>query len=479
MAQRRWLEQVAQAVRGAALLRRQAGTGLAPMSLPAMCERLLKVRGEAIGLALASDIVDTISALSAKQTADFLEVLDRRFAPAPDRVEAAIQRWHQQRTDESLRLLAAAVEPPRRELFRRLNMVPGATRVLMQLRAKLLGLLPKKPHLAEVDADFRHLLQAWFSRGILRLEQITWHTPADVLERLIEYEAVHEIHGWDDLRGRLGADRRCFAFFHPTLPDEPLIFVEIALTRGIPAGIGPLIDPNRPIGEVARADSAILYSINNTQDGLRGISFGNFLIKQVFAELAAELPQIRTFCTLSPLPNFAETFQRRQDAGGFTDARLRALIGDDAQSIRALAGEKADAVAALERLLAQLPPPYPAPVEDVLRRLTLAYLLKIRQNKRIADTVAHFHLSNGARLERINPGADLSEHGRQSFGVMVNYLYEPDRLELNHEQYVESGRLVLAPSMSSLAKRVEAAWAAADRGGSERVSQAGSLPANA
>ena len=479
MAQRSWLAQVAQAAaRSRALLGRQAGILPGSASLQAMCERLLKVRGEAIGLALATNIVDAIQSLTPKEAADFLEVLERRFAPAPDRVEAAIQRWHDQHSDESLRQLAQAVEPPRRELFRRLNQVPGATGVLMGLRVQLLDLLPKRPHLAGVDADFRHLFAAWFSRGILRLEQITWHTSADVLERLIAYESVHEIHGWNDLRGRLAADRRCFAFFHPTLPDEPLIFVEIALTRGIPGSIGPLIDPQREIGDAARADSAIFYSINNTQDGLRGISFGNFLIKQVVQELSAELPQIKTFCTLSPLPNFAEQFARRTDSAGFTEARVKALIGDDAQAIRWIADESPDEVRALERLLSETAP-YPGPVDDVLRRLTLAYLLKIRRDKRVADSVAHFHLSNGARLERVNTSADLSENGRLSFGVMVNYLYEPDKLELNHEQYVESGRLALAPSMATMAKRIEAAWADADHTSAEPVRNAGSLPAKA
>lgn len=479
MAQRSWLETVALAAeRGRALLGRQGGPATSPQSLQSMCERLLKVRGEAIGLALATNIVEAIHRLTPKETADFLEILDRRFAPAPDQVEAAIQRWHELHTDESLRQLAAAVEPPRRELFRLLNMVPGATATLMHLRAQLLDLLPKRPRLAGVDSDFRHLFQAWFSRGILRLEQITWHTPADVLERLIEYEAVHEIQGWDDLRGRLAADRRCFAFFHPTLPDEPLIFVEIALTRGIPGSIGPLIDTQRDIGSPAKADSAIFYSINNCQDGLRGISFGNFLIKQVVQELSAELPQIRTFCTLSPLPNFAEQFARRGDPAGFTEDRLKALIGDDAQALRWIADEAPDEVKALERLLSE-PAPHPGPVDDVLRRLTLAYLLKIRRDKRVADSVAHFHLSNGARLERINTSADLSENGRLSFGVMVNYLYEPDKLELNHEQYVESGRLAMAPAMSTLAKRIDAAWTDSDHRQPEPLRKPDSLPAKA
>jgi malonyl-CoA decarboxylase len=476
MAQRGWLEQIALAAgRGRALLGRQAGAPPGPLTLQAMCERLLKVRGEAIGLALATNIVDAIRHLTPKESADFLELLDRRFAPAPDKVEAAIQRWREQHTDESLRQLAAAVEPPRRELFRLLNMVPGATGVLMGLRAQLLDLLPKRPHLSGLDADFRHLFAAWFSRGILRLEQITWHTSADVLERLIEYEAVHEIQGWDDLRGRLAADRRCFAFFHPTLPDEPLIFVEIALTRGIPGSIGPLIDPHREVGGPARADSAIFYSINNCQAGLRGISFGNFLIKQVVQELSAELPQIKTFCTLSPLPNFAEQLGRRNDAGGFTESRLRALIGDDAEDIRWLADKTADEVKALERLL-EGTAPYPGPVDDVLRRLTLAYLLKVRRDKRVADSVAHFHLSNGARLERINTSADLSENGRLSFGVMVNYLYEPDKLELNHEHYIESGHLALAPSMAAPAKRIDTAWANGIHADAAPVRNAGPLP---
>jgi malonyl-CoA decarboxylase len=478
MAQRSWREQVALAAEiGRSLLGRHLGGPPGPQTLREMSERLLKVRGEAIGLALAANLVDAIERLDKRESAAFLEILASKFSPHPEHVEAAIRHWHDHPDDESLRDLALAVEPPRQELFRRLNMVPGATLVLMKLRERLLDLLPQRPQMRGVDADFRHLFSSWFNRSILRLEQISWHTSADVLERLIEYEAVHEIHGWDDLRGRLAADRRCFAFFHPSLPGEPLIFVEIALTRGIPGSIGPLLDPNRGIGDPTRADCAIFYSISNCQGGLRGISFGNFLIKQVVQELSSELPQIKTFCTLSPLPNFAEHLSRRGDPEGFTAARLRSLIGDDADAIRKLGGD-ADVVTALDRVLSG-PMPFPSSVDNVLRNLALAYLLKVRHDKRVADSVAHFHLSNGARLERINPGANLTENGRPSVGVMVNYVYEPDQLELNHENYVESRRLAVAPSMAAMAKRIDAAWAFADGDRRARLSPAAGVPGEA
>ena len=211
--------------------------------------------------------------------------------------------------------LARATEAPRQELFRRLNMVGGGAAALVQVARPAAPLLPERPHLRGVDADLRHLLSSWFNGGFLRLEQISWGTPAATLERLIAYEAVHEIDGWDDLRLRLAADRRCFAFFHPLLPGEPLIFVEIALTRELPAAIAPLLGAQRPIAEAREAHTAVFYSISDCQPGLRGISFGNFLIKQVVRELSAELPALRTFATLSPVPSLARALADRDEDG--------------------------------------------------------------------------------------------------------------------------------------------------------------------
>ncbi|MGA8417118.1 MAG: malonyl-CoA decarboxylase family protein [Candidatus Dormiibacterota bacterium] len=452
-----WLEHVtAVAERGRAMLGRGAGATNSTGSLAVLCDRLIARRGEASGLALATELVRALERMSGSETAEFLEVLAGEFSPPPEAVASAVARWRSDPSDDAVMALATATEAPRQELFRRLNMVGGGAAALVKLRGQLLTLLPTRPHLRAVDADLRHLLSSWFNGGFLRLEQISWGTPAATLERLIAYEAVHEIHGWDDLRLRLAADRRCFAFFHPLLPGEPLIFVEIALTRDLPAAIAPLLAAERPITEARSAHTAVFYSISDCQPGLRGISFGNFLIKQVVRELSVELPGLRTFGTLSPVPGLARAVTDRTDREGFTDERLLALTAGHHDELRRLAST-GDELEALSQLL-EAPAPYPPMVARLAGRLAFAYLLHVKVGARIADSVGHFHLSNGARLERINPDADLSHRGRQSHAVMVNYVYEPHRLEVNHERYVRSGHVATAPSLSGEIKSVDAAW---------------------
>jgi malonyl-CoA decarboxylase len=459
-----WAEQVALvAERGRAILGRRSVARRTDEVIE-LSKRLIAQRGEASGLALASEIVAAIGQMDESQIASLLDSIARGFAPDAARLERAIDAWQTRRDQQTLVGLAAAAEPPRQELFRRINMVPGGTMALVQLRARLLGLPPTHDGLMAVDADMRHLFGSWFNRGFLQLEQISWNSSAAILERLIQYEAVHEIRGWEDLRLRLAPDRRCYAFFHPSLPGEPLIFVEVALTRGLPAAIVPLIDPGRKPADPAGADTAVFYSISNCQRGLRGISFGNFLIKQVAAQLSDELPRLKTFATLSPVPGFAAALAERGEPGGFTDARVRMLVGDEIGELCRLAGEE-DPSLALRRLLSG-DPPWPIAVQRALGRLVVAYLTRVRRGTRVADPVAHFHLANGARLERINIDADPTELGRQSHGVMVNYLYDLDALELNHERYVESGQVAMAPSVASTARRVDSAWSANQGAGS-------------
>jgi malonyl-CoA decarboxylase len=399
--------------------------------------------------------------MNGDDAAAFLEVLASSFSASPEGVSAAVARWKDEPSDDAMIELAHATEAPRQELFRRLNMVGGGAAALVKLRGRLLDLLPARPHLRGVDADLRHLLSSWFSGGFLRLEQISWGTPAATLERLIAYEAVHEIHGWDDLRLRLAADRRCFAFFHPLLPGEPLIFVEIALTRELPTAIAPLLGVHRPIADARTAHTAVFYSISDCQRGLRGISFGNFLIKQVIRELSAELPGLRTFATLSPVPSLATTVANHDDPDGFTDKRLRALSASHHDELRRLA-PSGDELEGLSRLLTA-PGAHDPVVARLAGRLALSHLLHVKVRGRIADSVGHFHLSNGARLERINPDGDLSPRGEQSFGVMVNYVYEPQRLEVNHERYVGSGHVATAASLSGEIKAIDAAWSKTQR----------------
>jgi malonyl-CoA decarboxylase len=452
-----WLEHVTGvAERGRAMLGRGAGGTNSTANLAATCARLIARRGEASGLALATDVVRALERMSSSDSAAFLEVLAASFSAPPDEVAAAVAQWRAQPTDDAVMALAKATEAPRQELFRRLNMVGGGAAALVKLRGQLLRLLPDRPQLRVVDADLRHLLSSWFNGGFLRLEQISWGTPAATLERLIAYEAVHEIDGWDDLRLRLAADRRCFAFFHPLLPGEPLIFVEIALTRDLPTAIAPLLAVQRPITEAREAHTAVFYSISDCQPGLRGISFGNFLIKQVVRELSAELPGLRTFATLSPVPSLANALTERGDDGGFTDERLRALTAGHHDELRRLAST-GDELEALSRLL-RAPGQHDQMVARLAGRLALANLLHVNVRGHIADSVGHFHLSNGARLERINPDGDLSLKGRESHGVMVNYVYEPQRLEINHERYVRSGHVATAASLSGEIKAIDSAW---------------------
>ena len=437
------------AERGRQILARGLPAQASP-DLRAVCERLIAQRGEASGLALATEIVAGLRRMTPAATSGFLMMLSRNFGTDVNTLDEAVERWRRTRDQDSAGALAAAAESPRQELFRRINMVPGGTAALVGLRGRLLHDLSEHPDLKAVDADFRHLLTSWFNRGFLRLEQIGWDTPAAILERLIQYEAVHEIHGWEDLRLRLAADRRCFAFFHPSLPDEPLIFVEVALCRGIPGSIRPLLDPGREVGRAEDADTAVFYSISNCQKGLRGISFGNFLVKQVTTELAAQLPRLKTFVTLSPVPGLAAAIRRSGDESGFTDERLARLTSD----LRLDLGGRDLRAALIDAL--ELPGAPSRALGRVAARLTLAYLLQIRRAGRVADPVAHFHLSNGARLERIHPGGDPADH--TSLGVMVNYLYDRDRLEVNHEQYIETGRLIMSSELGNDGRRLSAAW---------------------
>ncbi|MFH1603102.1 MAG: malonyl-CoA decarboxylase family protein, partial [Pseudomonadota bacterium] len=269
-----------------------------------LCHALLSGRGEASGAALAREALAAYNMLSGPALAAFFDVLAEEFAPAPHAVMEAAEAYRQEASQANLLRLQRAVEAPRLELFRRLNLASGGTATLVEMRRRLLRDLREAPHRAGIDADLAHLLGSWFNRGFLTLMRIDWRTPALVLEKLMQYEAVHEIQGWRDLRRRLESDRRCYAFFHPALPDEPIIFIEVALTKAMSAEVQPLLDPDSPVVDPVSANSAIFYSITNCQEGLRGISFGNFLIRQVVQDLGREFPRLSIFATLSPIPGF-------------------------------------------------------------------------------------------------------------------------------------------------------------------------------
>ena len=407
------------------LLGAHGGSGLITLG-----EQLLSRRGEASGLALAERLLAEFEAADEDARLVFLRALASHFGADAEAVEAAIEAWRAAPEPKPLARLQRATEPRRQELIRRMNYAPGGTAALIHMREVLMDACKDDPGLAPVDADFVHLFSSWFNRGFLVLRPIDWNTPASVLEKLIRYEAVHEIHGWDDLKNRLGPpDRRCYGFFHPRLPDDPLIFVEVAFTREIPGKIASILDMAREPIAPEEATTAVFYSISNTQRGLAGVSFGHFLIKQVVEDLRHEFPGLTTFVTLSPVPRFAR----------WLDAERRSTEDEGL-----LGPETRAALAALDT------PDWhtdAAVVEEIgapLLAAASAYFLAARdKNGRVADPIARFHLGNGARLERLNMLGDTSEKGlEQSYGLMVNYLYDPRLIERNHEAYAERDEVI-------------------------------------
>jgi malonyl-CoA decarboxylase len=393
----------------------------------ALCRALLSERGEASGATLAREAVRAIEALDDAERERFFDALAGEFSPAPSAVTRAAQAYQADPGPRTLARLQRTVEPVRQELYRRLNMAPGGMAALVAMRTRLLAGLSGHPQWRAADDDLLHLFHSWFNRGFLRLERIDWRTPANILEKLIDYEAVHAISGWDDLRRRLQADRRCFAFFHPALPDEPLIFIEVALTRALAERVEPLLEPGAPIEDAERATHAMFYSITNCQDGLRGISFGNFLIKQVAEDLRSQLPKLKTFATLSPVPGFAAWLSALRKRG---ELQLPALEQPDWHD-----AEDRDAL------------------QKDLSALCAHYLLHARRGEEPLDPVARFHLGNGAMLERVNWLADLSQAGlARSLGMMVNYVYRLEDVEKNHEAYVKAHRVIASRSVEKLAR---------------------------
>ncbi len=419
------------AIRDTALrLRRD---GMKTRKLVAACKQLLSERGEASGVALAQDTLALYAALSRDDQLAFFQALKTEFSPDPQQVLRTAMDYAKVPDSRHLALLTRATEPPRQELLRRLNRAQGGTRAIVGMRERLLDALPKDRELQQVDDDFHHLLQSWFNPGFLRIARVDWNTPATLLEQLIRHEAVHEIRGWNDLRRRLQGDRRCFAFFHPALPDEPLIFVEVALLAEMPASIEPLLTIDSALKTHQDFQLAVFYSISNCQPGLRGVSLGNFLIKQVAGLLATEFPRVKRFCTLSPIPGFGD-WLRRALASPEPVGTLPQSVRQSLDAVRHVLGPLLDRGVAELRAADR---PRKRCAKD-LERLGAAYLLGLGEQDGVTrDAVARFHLNNGARLDRLNGGGDLSDKGlRQSLGLMVNYVYDLKAIERNHARFV-------------------------------------------
>ncbi|NQV61988.1 MAG: malonyl-CoA decarboxylase [Alphaproteobacteria bacterium] len=385
----------------------------------------------------------------------FLVVLAEDYGIDRARVDAAITALQAVEpsgdSGRAERELRAALVPRRVALLTQFNALPQGVKFLVDMRADILSLVREEPVLRALGNDLRELLASWFDIGFLNLRRMTWESPAAVLEKLMQYEAVHEIRSWDDLKNRLDSDRRCFAFFHPRMPDEPLIFVEVALVSGMADNVQVLLDEHAPEGDPGKADTAIFYSISNAQPGLAKVSFGDFLIKQVVDELRRELPNLKTFATLSPVPGFAAWLTSFYAAGGaapWDQAQETALVeaagvGGGREALRSLLarGDWSRDEAAV------------AAIRPVLMPLAARYLLAEKRGQRALDPVENFHLSNGARLERINWLGDTSGNGLEgAAGLMVNYLYKLADIEQNHEAYRGKGKITAAATVRRMLK---------------------------
>ena len=397
-----------------------------------LCKVLLGLKGEASSVALAEEILSAYARFSTEDKREFFQFLETDLAADTDKVNEAISAFQADASQLSIQALHEASESQRLELFRALNMATEGTRSLIRMREDIFSALPDNPGLRAVDNDLLHLFRSWFNRGFLDIKRIDWETPAVVLEKLIEYESVHEIDGWDDLRRRLALDRRCYGFFHPVIPYEPLIFVEVALTNEISTNVEELLKEEVNGDKEATYTTAIFYSINNCLDGLRGVSFGNLLIKQVVEKLEREISGIKTYSTLSPLPRFNSWLRGELDNLEFLDKK-----------------EKRQVSAVLDF-------PTKAIIDDPeLERIMLGicahYLVNVKSRGKPACPVARFHLGNGATLGKINWRADLSDNGlQQSAGMMVNYIYDKGKLAKNHEAFEQNNIVAYSSEVKQL-----------------------------
>lgn len=455
----------------------RGAVGAAPRaSLPKEDAERLKVQveaclegrgGEVSARARAAQLGRTFLALDPQGRRNFLLMLARDFDVDRAAIERAMGEF-QAAADpvargHAERALRQALEPPRLKLLTQFNALPEGVKFLVDLRAELMDLAKGEPLLQALEDDLKSLLKAWFDVGFLELARIDWDSPASLLEKLIQYEAVHEIRGWQDLKDRLDSDRRCFAFFHPRMPNEPLIFVEVALVQGMSDSVQALLDPSAPVCDPKTADSAIFYSISNAQKGLAGISFGNFLIKRVVDDLQGEFPNLKTFATLSPIPGYRRWLDRALAARGdelllpAERERFAELAAPEAAGEGVGEGAVAPLLAAaLARTGWETDEAVCRAVKAPLQRLCATYLLEMTEaaggRARARDPVAHFHLSNGARMERLNWLADRSARGlAQSCGLMINYRYRLGEIDANHEAYRGEGRITAASAVRSLA----------------------------
>ncbi|WP_373082223.1 malonyl-CoA decarboxylase [Zhongshania sp.] len=423
-------------------------------NLYSLCQELCSSKGEAMGTAIAHDVVKAYMNLGESERVDFFYMLLTEFSPDPADILRCAEAFKLKSDRANYKALSNAIAAPRLHLFRSINMAPQGTATLIHMRRDLLSVLGDYPQFVGIDEDLKHLLISWFNRGFLTLEQICWRTPAHILEKLIAYEAVHEMSGWDDLRRRLADDRRCFAFFHPALEDEPLIFVEVALVKGMAGNVQELLaKPGAASPQVKSKsssavklikplssdqedfDTAIFYSISNCQEGLKGISFGNFLIKQVVLELRHEFEQLKRFATLSPIPGF-----RRWLNTELKQSDLSLISEEERTHLEILQHKEWHKDQESCDIL-----------QPLLTRLCAHYLANAKKGTEPLDPVARFHLGNGAQIARLNWLGDTSANGiKQSAGLLVNYVYKLKMVEQNHEAYVNNGEIAMSAEIQKL-----------------------------
>ncbi len=449
-----WRDIAQSAARTVGLSKAPASTK--PESLKRLMQDCLEARGGEVSARMRAAALGRIYLeQDAEGRKGFLTVLAHEFAVSSEAVEEAVAAYRAAATDaerlKAERLLRQALQPPRLRLLTQFNALPEGVKFLVDLRADLLALRSEDPYLQGLDDDLRELLLSWFDTGFLDLRAIDWDSPASLLEKLVAYEAVHEITSWQDLRNRLDSDRRCYALFHPRMPDEPLAFVEVALVRGMSASIQALLDEKAPQMDPTQADAAIFYSISNTQKGLKQISFGDYLIKRVVQTLSREFPKLKIFSTLSPMPSFRRWLDSLSEgdlAAGFTPEDLAVLPAiSKERGLKQIVGEMLDT-----RNWHQ-DPVISAALQRPLTVLAARYLTSKRKDGQPLDSVARFHLRNGARLERLNWLGDTSANGMAwSAGLMVNYRYVVGDLESNHEAYMKDGHIAVGPEMRSLLK---------------------------
>ena len=397
-------------------------------SIIALCDDLISNKGAAFGITVARNITDLYQTLTPENKLLFFKKINEKFKPNHTKVSEAIEAYKKTQNDKNLYNLFVVSEGKRRELFRRMNMSPNGISTIVSLREDLLKILNENKELQSLDEDLRELFKSWFNPGFLKLEKITWDTKAAVLEKIMKYERVHEIKNMDELKRRLGEDRRFFSYFHPALEDEPIIFVQVALTNGLGRSIQELTKP-RSDGE-KKYDSATFYSISNCQEGLSRVTLGNFLIKRVVYEIQEELPNIKNFGTLSPIPGFRKWFS------SLDENKIKVILGKfPYESISFL--KSADLKIGDTRIASN---------KDSITKLVAHYLTNEKnQKQRPINDVCRFHLSNGAIIDDIIINANVSEVGfNRSFRVIVNYLYELKNIEKNHEDYINNKRIIVS-----------------------------------